>query len=144
MLMISYKPRLRLTQGSVDALGFSGAEDLRPSLQSCLKPFPHRTSKELHFYSASFRFDIVLLPPFNCHHSTAAPSPEYSLVFFAFSVYSGPPDPIHGTALYQKVRNTAQVRHRLYLSMMSIICVWQLGKTTFCLLAGSGQVTFHR
>uniref|UniRef100_A0A8C6THC8 TEPSIN adaptor related protein complex 4 accessory protein n=1 Tax=Neogobius melanostomus TaxID=47308 RepID=A0A8C6THC8_9GOBI len=26
------------------------------------------------------------------------------------SVYSGPPDPIHGTALYQKVRNTAQVR----------------------------------
>ncbi|XP_047464110.1 AP-4 complex accessory subunit Tepsin [Mugil cephalus] len=24
------------------------------------------------------------------------------------SVYSGPPDPIHGTALYQKVRNTAQ------------------------------------
>uniref|UniRef100_A0A3Q3Q7Q4 Uncharacterized protein n=1 Tax=Monopterus albus TaxID=43700 RepID=A0A3Q3Q7Q4_MONAL len=31
------------------------------------------------------------------------------------SVYSGPPDPIHGTALYQKVRNTAQVRHRLLL-----------------------------
>uniref|UniRef100_A0A8C5EMM3 ENTH domain-containing protein n=1 Tax=Gouania willdenowi TaxID=441366 RepID=A0A8C5EMM3_GOUWI len=27
------------------------------------------------------------------------------------SVYSGPPDPVHGTALYQKVRNTAQVRH---------------------------------
>uniref|UniRef100_A0A3P8RNK7 TEPSIN adaptor related protein complex 4 accessory protein n=1 Tax=Amphiprion percula TaxID=161767 RepID=A0A3P8RNK7_AMPPE len=25
------------------------------------------------------------------------------------SVYSGPPDPIHGTALYQKVRNTAQM-----------------------------------
>uniref|UniRef100_A0A3Q3DFQ6 TEPSIN adaptor related protein complex 4 accessory protein n=1 Tax=Hippocampus comes TaxID=109280 RepID=A0A3Q3DFQ6_HIPCM len=26
------------------------------------------------------------------------------------SVYSGPPDPIHGTALYQKVRNKAQVK----------------------------------
>uniref|UniRef100_A0A665W8Z3 Uncharacterized protein n=1 Tax=Echeneis naucrates TaxID=173247 RepID=A0A665W8Z3_ECHNA len=35
------------------------------------------------------------------------------------SVYSGPPDPIHGTALYQKVRNTAQVRHSLYLITMS-------------------------
>lgn len=31
------------------------------------------------------------------------------------SVYSGPPDPIHGTALFQKVRNTAQVRGRLCL-----------------------------
>ncbi|XP_010734627.3 AP-4 complex accessory subunit Tepsin isoform X2 [Larimichthys crocea] len=29
------------------------------------------------------------------------------------SVYSGPPDPIHGTALYQKVRNTAQEVARL-------------------------------
>lgn len=29
------------------------------------------------------------------------------------SVYSGPPDPIHGTALYQKVRNTAQDVARL-------------------------------
>lgn len=49
---------------------------------------------------------------------------------FSFSVYSGPPDPIHGTALYQKVRNTAQVRHRLYLSIMSIMHLWQLGKRT--------------
>ncbi|XP_072312831.1 AP-4 complex accessory subunit tepsin [Eucyclogobius newberryi] len=29
------------------------------------------------------------------------------------SVYSGPPDPIHGTALYQRVRNTAQEVARL-------------------------------
>ncbi|XP_017273928.1 AP-4 complex accessory subunit tepsin isoform X2 [Kryptolebias marmoratus] len=29
------------------------------------------------------------------------------------SIYSGPPDPIHGTALYQKVRNTAQEVARL-------------------------------
>ncbi|XP_028332232.1 AP-4 complex accessory subunit tepsin isoform X2 [Gouania willdenowi] len=29
------------------------------------------------------------------------------------SVYSGPPDPVHGTALYQKVRNTAQDVARL-------------------------------
>lgn len=51
---------------------------------------------------------------------------------FSLSVYSGPPDPIHGTALYQKVRNTAQVRRRLYLSIMSmsIMHLWQLGKRT--------------
>ena len=35
--------------------------------------------------------------------------------FFMSSVYSGPADPIHGTALYQKVRNTAQVGYRLWL-----------------------------
>uniref|UniRef100_A0A7N6AWW4 ENTH domain-containing protein n=1 Tax=Anabas testudineus TaxID=64144 RepID=A0A7N6AWW4_ANATE len=37
------------------------------------------------------------------------------------SVYSGPPDPVHGTALYQKVRNTAQ---------------------SFC--SGMGSATSHR
>ena len=31
------------------------------------------------------------------------------------SVYSGPADPIHGTALFQKVRNTAQVGYILWL-----------------------------
>ncbi|KAM7371013.1 hypothetical protein PAMP_010515 [Pampus punctatissimus] len=36
------------------------------------------------------------------------------------SVYSGPPDPIHGTALYQKVRNTAQeVAQLLFTDMIS-------------------------
>nr|XP_019938607.1 PREDICTED: AP-4 complex accessory subunit tepsin [Paralichthys olivaceus] len=36
------------------------------------------------------------------------------------SVYSGPPDPIHGTALYQKVRNTAQeVARLLFTDTMS-------------------------
>lgn len=49
---------------------------------------------------------------------------------FAFSVYSGPPDPIHGTALYQKVRNTAQVRHKAYSSMITIICIEWLGRKT--------------
>ncbi|XP_042253485.1 AP-4 complex accessory subunit tepsin isoform X1 [Thunnus maccoyii] len=34
------------------------------------------------------------------------------------SVYSGPPDPIHGTALYQKVRNTAQEVARLLFTDM--------------------------
>lgn len=38
---------------------------------------------------------------------TQAPTKNWSLHFN--SVYSGPPDPIHGSALYQKVRNTAQV-----------------------------------
>uniref|UniRef100_G3P5D5 TEPSIN adaptor related protein complex 4 accessory protein n=1 Tax=Gasterosteus aculeatus aculeatus TaxID=481459 RepID=G3P5D5_GASAC len=45
------------------------------------------------------------------------------------SVYSGPPDAIHGTGLYQKVRNTAQVRLRL-------------GHRPFC--AGMGSTTSHR
>ncbi len=46
-------------------------------------------------------------------------------VVFDFEVYSGPPDPIHGTALYQKVRNTAQVRCRLYFThrVKHSICV---------------------
>lgn len=50
---------------------------------------------------------------------------------FSLSVYSGPPDPIHGTALYQKVRNTAQVRHRLHLITVSITQVYQRGRHTF-------------
>uniref|UniRef100_A0A3Q3VNK0 AP-4 complex accessory subunit Tepsin VHS/ENTH-like domain-containing protein n=1 Tax=Mola mola TaxID=94237 RepID=A0A3Q3VNK0_MOLML len=52
------------------------------------------------------------------------------------SVYSGPPDPIHGTALYQKVRNTAQVRCRLRLSIMSI--------APFSFYPGMGSGTSHR
>lgn len=40
------------------------------------------------------------------------------LAIFALIVYSGPPDPIHGTALYQKVRNTAQVKNKAYLITM--------------------------
>uniref|UniRef100_A0A3Q3A8L5 TEPSIN adaptor related protein complex 4 accessory protein n=1 Tax=Kryptolebias marmoratus TaxID=37003 RepID=A0A3Q3A8L5_KRYMA len=38
------------------------------------------------------------------------------------SIYSGPPDPIHGTALYQKVRNTAQVRCREELIVTCLSC----------------------
>uniref|UniRef100_A0A3Q3EWN5 TEPSIN adaptor related protein complex 4 accessory protein n=1 Tax=Labrus bergylta TaxID=56723 RepID=A0A3Q3EWN5_9LABR len=62
------------------------------------------------------------------------------------SVYSGPPDPIHGTALYQKVRNTAQVRHRgRYLLCQSNIPDRLNTLTYFVFLfTGSGQVAFHR
>ncbi|XP_055017127.1 AP-4 complex accessory subunit Tepsin isoform X2 [Boleophthalmus pectinirostris] len=37
------------------------------------------------------------------------------------SVYSGPPDPIHGTALYQRVRNTAQEVARLLFTDTTVI-----------------------
>ncbi|XP_035001822.2 AP-4 complex accessory subunit tepsin isoform X1 [Hippoglossus stenolepis] len=50
------------------------------------------------------------------------------------SVYSGPPDPIHGTALYQKVRNTAQeVARLLFTDAMlnkSSVSPLNLGSTT--------------
>uniref|UniRef100_A0A3Q0QY16 TEPSIN adaptor related protein complex 4 accessory protein n=1 Tax=Amphilophus citrinellus TaxID=61819 RepID=A0A3Q0QY16_AMPCI len=53
------------------------------------------------------------------------------------SVYSGPPDPIHGTALYEKVRSTAQVRHSLCSNQMFIkisfsSCVFTSTVTKWC------------
>uniref|UniRef100_A0AAX7T1X4 ENTH domain-containing protein n=1 Tax=Astatotilapia calliptera TaxID=8154 RepID=A0AAX7T1X4_ASTCA len=50
------------------------------------------------------------------------------------SVYSGPPDPIHGTALYEKVRNTAQVRHGLFYvyKLRFSSCVFTSPVTKWC------------
>ncbi|KAM9336616.1 AP-4 complex accessory subunit tepsin [Symphorus nematophorus] len=60
------------------------------------------------------------------------------------SVYSGPPDPIHGTALYQKVRNTAQEVARLLftdtISTKSGIFPLSLAPPTM----GMGSGTSHR
>ncbi|XP_018520811.1 AP-4 complex accessory subunit Tepsin isoform X2 [Lates calcarifer] len=60
------------------------------------------------------------------------------------SVYSGPPDPIHGTALYQKVRNTAQEVARLLftdtISTKSGISLLNLAPPTM----GMGSATSHR
>ncbi|XP_008293132.1 AP-4 complex accessory subunit tepsin isoform X2 [Stegastes partitus] len=60
------------------------------------------------------------------------------------SVYSGPPDPIHGTALYQKVRNTAQEVARLLftdaVSTRSGISPFSLAPPTM----GMGSASSHR
>nr|XP_046233543.1 AP-4 complex accessory subunit tepsin isoform X2 [Scatophagus argus] len=60
------------------------------------------------------------------------------------SVYSGPPDPIHGTALYQKVRNTAQEVAKLLftdtISTKSGITPLNLVPPTM----GMGSGTSHR
>ncbi|XP_041829520.1 AP-4 complex accessory subunit tepsin isoform X2 [Melanotaenia boesemani] len=60
------------------------------------------------------------------------------------SVYSGPPDPIHGTALYQKVRNTAQEVARLLftdaISTKSSIHPHSIAPATM----GMGSATSHR
>ncbi|XP_031147287.1 AP-4 complex accessory subunit tepsin isoform X1 [Sander lucioperca] len=60
------------------------------------------------------------------------------------SVYSGPPDPIHGTALYQKVRNTAQEVARLLftdtISAKGGISPLNLAPPT----VGMGSATSHR
>lgn len=60
------------------------------------------------------------------------------------SVYSGPPDPIHGTALYQKVRNTAQEVARLLftdtISTKSVISPLNVAPPTM----GMGSGTSHR
>ncbi|XP_028286555.1 AP-4 complex accessory subunit Tepsin isoform X2 [Parambassis ranga] len=60
------------------------------------------------------------------------------------SVYSGPPDPIHGTALYQKVRNTAQEVARLLftdtISTKSGISPLTIAPPTM----GMGSATSHR
>lgn len=58
---------------------------------------------------------------------TWVPCCSLRLIFlFFWSVHSGPPDPIHGTELYQKVRNTAQVRCRLYWSDRTKEYTWHL------------------
>ncbi|KAL6095255.1 tepsin [Pungitius sinensis] len=60
------------------------------------------------------------------------------------SVYSGPPDPIHGTGLYQKVRNTAQEVARLLftdtISTKDGVSPLHLAPPTM----GMGSTTFHR
>ncbi|KAM3592190.1 uncharacterized protein V6R79_014277 [Siganus canaliculatus] len=60
------------------------------------------------------------------------------------SVHSGPPDPIHGTALYQKVRNTAQEVARLLftdaISTKSGLAPPSLASSTI----GMGSGTTHR
>ncbi|KAM3859585.1 AP-4 complex accessory subunit Tepsin [Diretmus argenteus] len=60
------------------------------------------------------------------------------------SVYSGPPDPIHGTALYQKVRNTAQEVARLLftdtISTKSSVSACTPATTTM----GMGSASSHR
>ncbi|XP_051273149.1 AP-4 complex accessory subunit Tepsin isoform X1 [Dicentrarchus labrax] len=60
------------------------------------------------------------------------------------SVYSGPPDPIHGTALYQKVRNAAQEVARLLftdtISTKSGISPLNLAPPKM----GMGSATSHR
>lgn len=60
------------------------------------------------------------------------------------SVYSGPPDPIHGTALYLKVRNTAQeVARLLFTETMSTkggVSSLNLAPQTM----GMGSATSHR
>ncbi|XP_034414375.1 AP-4 complex accessory subunit Tepsin isoform X2 [Cyclopterus lumpus] len=60
------------------------------------------------------------------------------------SVYSGPPDPIHGTALYQKVRNTAQeVARLLFTDIISTkdgVSPLNLALPTM----GMGSATSHR
>ncbi|CAN9508623.1 unnamed protein product [Ophioblennius macclurei] len=60
------------------------------------------------------------------------------------SVYSGPPDPIHGTALYQKVRNTAQEVARLLFtdafSPKNSVSALNAAPTTM----GMGSATTHR
>lgn len=60
------------------------------------------------------------------------------------SVYSGPPDPIHGTALYQKVRNTAQEVARLLftdaISTRSGVSPLSLAPPTM----GMGSASSHR
>lgn len=80
----------RATKGSFYAFGVSGAEDLRPPLQSWLKPVAHRAPKELHLHPASFRFDIVLLAPSDSHHSVTHSFTLYSLAFCFFSLQRPP------------------------------------------------------
>lgn len=60
------------------------------------------------------------------------------------SVYSGPPDPVHGTALYQKVRNTAQEVARLLftdaITTKNSVSAFSTAPTTM----GMGSATSHR
>uniref|UniRef100_A0A672FBE6 TEPSIN adaptor related protein complex 4 accessory protein n=1 Tax=Salarias fasciatus TaxID=181472 RepID=A0A672FBE6_SALFA len=60
------------------------------------------------------------------------------------SVYSGPPDPVHGTALYQKVRSTAQVRLGLQFVRISELTGATGHQTAACLASAArrspGQV----
>lgn len=60
------------------------------------------------------------------------------------SVYSGPPDPIHGSALYQKVRNTAQEVARLLFTDTLSVKSDALPPNTAPQNMGMGSGTSHR
>lgn len=60
------------------------------------------------------------------------------------SVYSGPPDPIHGTALYQKVRTTAQDVARLLFTDTIAIKNTISSNSTVPQTLGMGSATGHR
>lgn len=60
------------------------------------------------------------------------------------SVYSGPPDPIHGSALYQKVRNTAQEVARLLFTDTLSAKSDSLTLNTAPQNMGMGSGTSHR
>ncbi|XP_074519283.1 AP-4 complex accessory subunit Tepsin isoform X2 [Halichoeres trimaculatus] len=60
------------------------------------------------------------------------------------SVYSGPPDPIHGSALYQKVRNTAQEVARLLFTDTLTAKSDALTPNTASQNMGMGSGTSHR
>ncbi|XP_061611892.1 AP-4 complex accessory subunit tepsin isoform X2 [Phyllopteryx taeniolatus] len=60
------------------------------------------------------------------------------------SVYSGPPDPIHGTALYQKVRNTAQEVARLLFTDTIYVKSGALPFNVVPSTMGMGSAASHR
>ncbi|XP_061562018.1 AP-4 complex accessory subunit Tepsin isoform X2 [Phycodurus eques] len=60
------------------------------------------------------------------------------------SVYSGPPDPIHGTALYQKVRNTAQEVARLLFTDTIYVKSGELPFNVAPSTMGMGSAASHR
>lgn len=60
------------------------------------------------------------------------------------SVYSGPPDPIHGNALYQKVRNTAQDVARLLFTDTTSFKNSMSRNSAAPQAMGMGSATVHR
>ncbi|XP_049614459.1 AP-4 complex accessory subunit Tepsin isoform X1 [Syngnathus scovelli] len=60
------------------------------------------------------------------------------------SVYSGPPDPIHGTALYQKVRNTAQEVARLLFTDSFYVKTGVLPLNMATSTMGMGSAATHK
>ncbi|KAM8889378.1 AP-4 complex accessory subunit tepsin [Synchiropus picturatus] len=60
------------------------------------------------------------------------------------SVYSGPPDPIHGTALYQRVRNTAQEVARLLFTDPVTIKSGNLPPNITSMSTGMGSAVIRR
>ncbi|XP_037547276.1 AP-4 complex accessory subunit Tepsin [Nematolebias whitei] len=60
------------------------------------------------------------------------------------SIYSGPPDPIHGTALYQKVRKTAQEVARLLFSDVVLTKSSMTSHSIAPPTMGMGSTSSHR